>query len=265
MPQTPIAFLEDEDRSGAATGIAAVEDDLFNTSGDNIEFRNDMRKIALAYMWTEFAAFPPVLGTINSAAIRGNPIRLTRGIALNYLAEGQINDYRAAPLGRIRSGDDVSFTAYEADEGGVAHFLGLVLFLSNAPIPLTTPRPTNLIHRCTVGATSAAAWKKLQLTEQDPLPAGIYYMNGARVESATAVAARFVFKGMESRPGVIPVTRSQDNLHPMSRAWGASIPFRIPGDLPKLEMLATASETPGDVTLFLHDPNAITKEGVGRG
>jgi len=90
-------------------------------------------------------------------------------------------------------------------------------------------------------------------------------MNGARVESSTAVCARFLFKGMEARPGVIPVTRAQDNLHPMSRAWGASIPFTIPGDLPKLEMLACASETPNDVSLLLHDPNAMTAEGVGRG
>lgn len=264
MPQTVHAWLEDEDRSGAATGLAAIADDLINTSGDNLRLRADLRKIAMMYFWTEFAAYPPVLVTIEAASIRQNPIRLTKGVALNYISEGQIYDLRNTPLPLIRAGDDVKATGYEADEAGVAHYTGVALIVSNAPIPIVAPVPMNHIHRCTVGAATAGAWSKLSLTEQDPLPPGDYYMMGARVESATAFAARFMFKGLEVRPAVIPCTRSQDLVHPFSRFWGKPIKFTMPDGLPKLELLACAAETAGDVTLYLHNP-AVKSEGVGRG
>ena len=156
-------------------------------------------------------------------------------------------------------------TGYEADEAGVAHWFGGVLVVSNAPIPLTSPYPTNLVHRCTVGASTSGTWTTLPLTEVDNLPAGTFYMLGARVESASAIAARFIIQGQENRPCVIPCTRSQDSLHPFSRYWGSAIKFEAPNQLPKLEILTSASETPSDVSLFLYDPKAITAEGVGRG
>lgn len=218
------------------------------------------------WFWTEFAAYPPVIGTLSAASIRQNPLRFTRGIALNYLSEGQIVDWRNAPNPSVRGGDDLSFTAYEADEAGVAHYVGGVVVVTNAPIPISPPPGivANKVHRCTVGASDAAAWSTLQLTEQDPLPPGDYLMLGARVESATAVAARFLMRGIEPRPAVIPVTRSQDNLHPFSRFWGMPIKFTMPDGLPQLEILTTAAETAGDVSLFIYDP-VLAKQGVGRG
>ena len=230
-----------------------------------MQLRSGMSKIAMYYMWSEFAAYAPVISTIDSASVRGNPLRFTRGVALNYLNEGQIVDWRNSPNARIRASDNVTMNGYEADEAGVAHYFGGVLVVSNAPIPLSSPYPTNLVHRCTSGASTGGSWTTLSLTETDSLPAGDYFMLGARVESATAVAARFIIQGHENRPCVIPCTRSQDSLHPFSRYWGAPIKFEAPNQLPKLEILTSASETPSDVSLFLYDPKALTAEGVGRG
>ena len=265
MPQTCHAWLEDQDRSGSATYLAAVQDDLINTSGDYLQLRHGMSKIAMMYMWSEFAAYPPVICTVDSASIRGNPLRITRGVALNYLNDGQIVDMRNFPNSRIRAGDDVSALYLDGDEAGVAHFGGMVLIVSNAPVPLSAPYPTSLIHRCTTSASTGGSWSTLSLTETDSLPSGDYYLLGARVESATAVAARFIIQGLENRPAVIPTTRSQDSLHPFSRFFGSPIKFSIPGGLPKLEILTSTSETPSDVSLFLYDPKSITAEGVGRG
>lgn len=255
MPQSAHAWLQDEDRSGAATGLAAVADDLIITSGDNLRLRKELPLIAMAYLWTEFTAYPVVIGTVTSPPIANNPHILTHGVALNYLNESQIYDFRDAPIFWAKPGDNMSVEAYEADEAGVAHFLGLVIITSDGAIPFG-PRPQiDLIHRCTVGAASAAAWSQLALTEINALPAGKYKMWGARVEGATTVAARFVFKGVEIRPAVIPVTRSVDQLHSFSRFWGAGIDFTMPDGLPDLEILDTTTTTAGDVELYL------TREG----
>lgn len=260
MPQTVVAFLEDEDRNGAATGIAAVADDLFNISGDNLQVRNDFQDIALTYFWTEFAAYPPVLGVLSSPSIAQNPFRVTKGIALNYMSEGQIYDWRTSPYARLRPNEDITFTGYEADEAGVNHFLALVMILVGAGqrIPISPSLPTNHILRVTGGATTAATWTKITQTVQDELPAGRYAMLGARVEGATAVAARFIIKGKEERPAVIPVSRAVDNVHPFSRWWGKPYWFQYPEDLPNLEYLATTTDTT-EIDFYLHDPEMKVK------
>jgi len=252
MPQTCHAWLEDEDRSGAETYLAAVADPLITTSGDNLRLRSDMPLIALAYVWTEFTAYPPALMRISGPTIAGNPLRFTKGVALNYLSPGQIYDFRDNPLNVLRAGDDVTAYGYENDEAGVAHYLGVVLIVSDGSIPKVQSMPLTHIHRCTVSAiTTAGAWNNRALTQIDTLPAGKYMMLGARVESATAVAARFVFKGLEARPAVIPVSRAVDEVHPFSQFWGKPIPFVMPDGLPSLDILACATETPGDVELYL--------------
>tara|TARA_Y100000310_G_scaffold342063_1_gene443569 strand:+ start:2007 stop:2798 length:792 start_codon:yes stop_codon:yes gene_type:complete len=254
MPQTVHAWLEDADRSGSAANLAAVADTLITTSGDNLRLRQGMDKIAMAYFWTEFSNYPPVLCTISAPSIAQNPLRLTRGPALNFLNESQIYDFRNSPINRIRAGDDVTCSAYESDEAGVAHYTGCALIVSNTAIPIVPTHPINRIHRCTVGSATAGSWTTLPLTEQDPLPAGQYLMLGAKVESAAGFASRFIFRGMEERPAVIPTTLNTDLVHPFNRFWGKAIPFTLPDGLPKLEMLTAASETPSDVELYLFDP-----------
>lgn len=251
MPQTCHAWLEDEDRSGAAEGIAAVSDDLVITSGDNLRLRKDVSKIALIYGWTEFTAYAFNQAKITSPKIAGNPLRITKGVSLNYLSEGQIYDFRDHPIETIRPGDNVSVEAYEEDEAGVAHYLGVVIVVSNAAIPKRPTLPITHIHRGTLAAATAATWSQLSITEQDALPAGDYLMLGARVEGATYVAARFVFKGIELRPAVIPVTRAIDHVHSFSNFWGKPIPFKMPDGLPDAEVLDTTTST-GEVELYLH-------------
>ena len=256
MPQTVHAWLEDEDRSGAVTGLAAVTDDLVVTSGDNLRLRRDMPLIAMMYGWTEFTTYAFNQLKLTSPTIAGNPLRLTKGIDLNFLNDGQIYDFRDNPLGIIRPGDNVTVEGYEADEAGVAHYLGLVAVVSDGSIPKKSPLPVSHIHRCTATATAAGAWTQLALTEVDALPAGTYQMLGARVEHASLVAARFIFKGMEARPGVIPTTLAKDNVHPFSQFWGKPIPFTMPDGLPDIEVLEVTGSGTVEVELYLNGPRA---------
>ena len=93
MPQTVVAWLESEDRSGAETLIAAIADNLHVTDGDNLRFRNDLRQIALAYVWSDDATYQPVDMKLSSPRISGNPLRVIRGVGLNFLCGG-IQDFR---------------------------------------------------------------------------------------------------------------------------------------------------------------------------
>jgi len=201
VPQTVHAWLEDEDRSGAEVGIAAIADDLIVTSGDNLRLRKDLPKIGLMYAWTEFAAYELIEARLKAPSLGGNHLRITKGPALTYLAEGQIYDFRKHPLDVIRPGDNV--TGYGTDA----------------------------------------------------LPAGKYQMLGARVENALGVAARFVFKGIEARPAVIPVTKATDHVHSFSQFWGKPLEFEAPDGLPDLEILAAGTGT-SVVELYLNGPRA---------
>lgn len=254
MPQTAHAWLEDEDRSATAwataKGIAAIADDQIITSGDNLRLRKDLPLIALIYAWTEFTAYPFQQAYITSPTIAGNPFRITKGVSLNY-SNGLIYDFRDNPINIIRAGDNVSTVAWESDEAGVAHYLGIVIIVSNSRIPKVNPNPLTHIHHCTGTASAAGAWTQLALTETDSLPAGQYEMDGARVEHASAVAARFVFKGMEIRPAVIPVSRVQDPVHPFSQFWGKGIPFTMPDGLPDVEILEVTGSGTVEVEMYL--------------
>jgi len=252
LPQTCHAWLEDQDRSGAATGLAAITDDLIVTSGDNLRLRHDMRLLALIYGWTEFAAYAFNQAKISCPTIASNPLRITKGVALNYLNEGQIYDFRDNPLDIIRAGDNLTAEGYEEDEAGVAHYTGVVIVVCDGSIPKVSPLPVTHIHRCTATASAAGAWTKLDLTEQEGLPAGQYHMLGARVEHASLVAARFVFKGIEARPAVIPVTRAIDCPHSFSSFWGKPIPFIMPDGLPKVEVLEVTGSGTVELELYLN-------------
>ena len=256
MPQTVHAWLQDEDRSGTAVGLTAVADDLIKTSGDNLRLRKDMPLIAMMYAWNEFTTYAFSEAKLTSPTIGGNPLRITKGVDVHYLSEGQIYDFRDNPLGIIRPGDNVSVEAIEADEAGVAHYIGVVIVVSDGGIPKKSPLPVTHIHRCTATATAAGAWTQLALTEVDALPAGLYQMLGARVEHASLVATRFIFKGMEARPAVIPTTLAKDHVHSFSNFWGKAIPFTMPDGLPDVEVLEVTGSGAVEVELYLNGPRA---------
>jgi hypothetical protein len=267
MGVTCHAWLEDEDRSGAAAGIAAVADQMAgDVSGDNLQLSGSYPYIYAMYTITEFAAYPPVIMTLDGASFE-LPIITTKGIALNVNNDGQVYDFRRSPLKPpiiSPAGENITATGYETDEAGVPHYLGHVLFVTDSPnVPVEQAAFPTHITRATVSAVSAAgAWETETLTLTDDLPAGRYALLGARVETATPCAARFILKGYADRPPVIPVSRNTDPVPAMSQWIGTTgYQFWYPGNLPQLEMLTMAAETPTDCELYLHQVQKGTPQG----
>ena len=264
MPRV-VAWLEDADRSGAAAGLAAVADQNQNiqTSGDNLRWPPGFDYIFMGYHWTEFAGFPTVRATISGSGRRAsNPWIMNKGVALNYLSPGQIYDLRSAPR-FWPGGEDVSISSIEDDEAGVAHHNGIVLFMARngSPIPVgMPPLPITHFHTVTIGAMTIVVWTTSALTELNALPPGEYIMWGGRVQSATPVAARMIFPGIDDRPPLIPIAREEDPTHSWNDYWGSdAFRFTIPDALPSFEGLVAASETPSDLEMYLTkvDPGTL--------
>ena len=258
---TVMAWGEDEDRSGAETGLAGLADDLFVVSGDTIEMPTGYPYVAMAYVMTEFAAYQLIKARLTAPSITQRPLQLTRnlhaGVALQ--SEFGVYDWRHMPIGPgnppfIKAGDKITAYSYEEDEAGVAHKNSIALIVSDGAIPIGLS-PANIIHHCTPGAAIATAltWQTITLTESNALEAGTYDMYGADVVSASAIAARFIFPGNNDvgRPAVIPRRIESQGLHPFSAMWGKPVRFTYPGGLPKLELVCETTDTADHVNLLL--------------
>lgn len=257
MPQTCQVWAEDADRSGAIANLAAVADVLFTVSGDNLRIREDLPLTAMIYFWAETTGQPLVQGRISAPTIANQPLRFHKGFAGTFANPNNVYDYRNSPLAVLRPGDDITCEAFETDEAGVAHTVACVLIQSNAPIPVgTPPQAITHIQRLTADGNTVAVgtgWQIRGLTQTtgEGLAEGDYLMWGAKVQSPTLIAARFIFRGMEPRPAVIPTNNEEDGIHPFSLFWGKGLPFHIPDGLPQIELLAQAAEAVDVIELYL--------------
>jgi hypothetical protein len=256
VDQTVIVWAEDEDRSGAETGLAAISDPILFQTGDLHEIPTKWTWWAGFQPMTEFAAYPLQYVRLNSPNINGkgiNNLRLTRSSAgptkaLNY------NDHGAFPFPGV-PGNVVTAFSLEDDEAGVAHYNSMSAFLATGPIGPFTPKPITHMPEVTVAATGAAVtWKQDTPTLTDALPHGTYRLWGARFISATAIACRFILPGVNHRPAVPVVRNEEDTEHPFARAINpAGYVFNHKGNTMDITMeyMAAANETPGKCALYL--------------
>jgi hypothetical protein len=251
-----VVWSEDEDRSGASTGLAGLADNNQGTivSGDNLRLPAGYPYVYMMYAFTEFAGYPPQRAIITQASLSAKPITINKGVALNYLGPGQLYDFRHAPL-KLKTGENTTVQMLEDDEAGVAHVNAVVLFLTNSLQGIKTgkpPMPLTHIHTCTIAQMTINAWTNSALTELNPLEEGDYICWGGRVTSATPISARLVFPGIDERPPLIPVAREEDPTHPYNEYWGTSkYRFRMPDGLPSIDMVCGATETPSEIELYL--------------
>ena len=258
MAHTVICWSENADRSGSDAALSAVPDSLITTSGDNARFNSLFSNIAFMYNKTNTDSYKPVSMTLSAPTIAANPLKWASGIGVTWDAESNTNmlDMSNACYPYIRPGDDVTSTGYELDQAGTSHFLTNAVIVTDQPslnYDIRNAPPLTHTAKATVsGSSTSNQWTSYQLSLVDTLPAGQYAMSGASVLGDTVAAARFIFKtGGVSRPAVIPRTSAASPLHPFSRYWSGTRNFIFPDNLPELEYLSTASEVPGDVTLFL--------------
>ena len=251
-----VAWLEDEDRSGAATGLSAVADNDQNviTSGDNLRFPQGYPYVYMTYFLTEFSAYPIQRATVSQASRANNPFIMNKGIAKNFLSPNQIYDFRRKPQ-KWNTGEDTTVQSVEDDEAGVAHKNAVVFFLTDSSNGIRggrPPMPITHVHTCTIGSMTTDVWTSSSLTEINALPRGEFICWGGRIHSASPAVFRLNFDNIDDRPPLIPCASETEPTHPYNEFWGTSkYKFSIPDGLPSIDGLCLASETPSEIELYL--------------
>jgi hypothetical protein len=252
--QTCYAWSEDEDRSGAETGLAAVADQTAIIVGDTVLMPTNYPLIAATYSRTEFAAYPLVDSRFNAPNINGaghNNLRIHRGDDVVTKPGTVVDMFRYPKLGS--AADPIAAYSLDTDEAGVAHFNSMVMIVSDGPLPYSHKPITHQVS-CTVGALTANTWTTATPTLDDTLPSGKYRMWGSDMVCVDAVAARWIIPNYDERPAFIPKRLQADEGHPFNRCinpdgyifnhWGSTLVLQ-------LEALATSAATPSSVTLYL--------------
>ena len=252
-----VAWVEDADQSGVASNIAAVadRDQSVISSGDNLRLPPDYNYVYAAYGWTEFAAFPLSYWEVSQASIARHPLRMRNHVALNFLADGQVYDWRHNAY-RLNTGEDTSCIILGDDEGGVAHFSAAVLFLATQPqagkglsgLPLTHVSASTF-----TGNSTSIVWSSYTPTQVNALDSGTYAILGARVIGITAIVARLILetKVTGERPPIIPVNAEEQPNPSINMDWSGKFTFSLPDHYPVLEYLSTAAEVPAGMELYL--------------
>lgn len=217
--QTVIAWAEDEDRSGAETGLAVVAgESITYTAGDVIEQPSMYPLYAMYYAGTEFDAYPLDYVRFASPNING------KGVNSQYIRRGGVTDkfnsgildFTTFPMFGT-PGQQITAYSLEDDEGGTAHMNYGCIILSDGPIPYG-PRPITHILDCTATAALAAGltWETEVPTINQDIPAGTYIIHGADMVSASGIASRLIIPGVDHRPAFIPRHDVEDPVHPFN-------------------------------------------------
>jgi hypothetical protein len=268
MPQTVFVWAEDEDKSGAETGLAALTDDLAVTSGDTIQIPEQYQYIAGVLVGTEFPDYVITDARLSAPGIGGpgvNNMRLHKAYAgseklvdTTFVGtrdiEGVIYDYFDNPV-KVGEGpngiggDTITAYSLEADEAGVAHMNSISLFVTNTRLPIVPHTLTHPDVKFTTAAIAAGlTWEKKTLVLDDDIPTGRYLIWEAELCSATAIAARLVVPGLGYRPAFIP-TRTQAEAAPKQpnrclHPGGIPIEYKGGSLTCKVEFCAETTDTP---------------------
>lgn len=270
--QTVFVWGEDEDRSGAETGLLPILlEDSAPTAGDTITLPMTMPYVAGILAGTDGGSVDGTTalttyrgytgfwidGRLASPGIGGpgvNNLRIHRGTTGRYEHNKDcLYDWFDDPvlLGEGPNGiagDTVTAYADTADWAGNAIAAWICLFVTDTKLP-TLPHQITHVCKYTTGAIAAAlTWEKEQITLDDDIPTGRYIIWEASLTTCTGIAARLIIPGVPFRPAFIPRRfahaaqwqRPNECLHP------GGIPFEYKGGTPnvRVEICCEAAETP---------------------
>lgn len=187
-------FSESQD-SAVLVNAAALLDQAIQVNGDDIIVPNDLTLLLGAY-----ALGPDITrAQVTSPSIRriwGNEIRPVDVAALPA-DRLNVNWYGDSAI-QLDPGEQLN--GQMAESNAAASRVTILTWLADR-----VPQPAvGDIRSIRVTATTAAVanvWTNMNLTFNDVLPAGVYALVGADMQSTNLQAFRFVFKGGSYRPG----------------------------------------------------------------
>jgi hypothetical protein len=252
--QTVYVWAEDEDRSGAETGLTALADQTAVIQGDTVLMPSQYPYMTAWYAGTEFASYPLIDARLNAPNINGkglNDLRIHRGYDVSFIPGAVVDAQRYPHMGA--PGEPVGAYSLETDEAGVSHFNHVAVIVSDGPLPFSD-KPMTHIASCTVSAVTANTWTTQTPVLDDTLPAGRYILWGADVVSATCFGARFIIPNYPDRPAIIPRRKVNDEMHKFNRCInpdGYIFDHKGSSLVLQLELACYTTDTPLAIKLFL--------------
>jgi len=235
---TLAAFSESIDPAGSLANITAVTDDHLTTSGDYI-YVGALNNLIGFYVVADGTA--AVNAQLQSPSLRDVVLLDISGVMVGTDAvdNGIVHLFPESPIA-LETGEGLE--ALINSNPSAAAQQSVVVFLSDGAV---TP-VTGEIHTIRGTATitgSAGSWVSGAITWGQTLPVGRYQVVGARVETSSAVAARFIPIGAANRPGLPTVADDDDHLNPVFRRGGLGVWFEFDSNTPPMLELLTGSSS----------------------
>lgn len=231
------AYHESIDPAGALVPIAAVQDSVVFTSGDDIRVPVDLPYLIGAAGMLEATA--AVQAQVESPSLRRvanmDVSPFATGLVLGNGHYFVMQPYSPVPL---RGDEAVNFKINSNPAAATSQY-GLVAFGDGPQSPVNGEIFT---VRCTVSVTAVlGAWVNANINFAQDLPVGNYDVVGMRVVEATTVAGRLVFVGGAYRPGcnALGSDVAIDNVHFRHGAMGVWGSFHT-NTPPTIDILAAA-------------------------
>lgn len=247
MAFTLVAYDETVD-SAVLQAITPVPSAIDRVSGDAVLAPRGLNKIGAIYVFgpniTRARVVAPSLGSFGAYEVA--PVDL----AANPPTLPNIINLFANPYELVST----EFVTVEASEDAVgASRMTALLWYTDGQID----KPTGeIVTVRATGATAlvAGAWSSVALAFATNLPAGRFACVGARVQTTTGVAFRFVpsESGGKARPGGVCSSALNENIDGLFRRGTLGTWFEFDNDTPPtVEVLATAADAAETVWLDL--------------
>ena len=238
-------FLEDQDPAGAFVNIAALQDDLLFTEGDNLRVPSLNRVLAVAG-GADNAATARIRLSSPTLDAETRPEITPLNQATGDVEPGSPQAVMSFMDNPLTLGVDEQLKANILSNPSAAASQWALLWFSDGAVQPVTAQNMQTVRGTGSTTVTAQAWSSCNITLDEDLTPGNYQLVGLRVESATAVAGRVVFRTGSPpwRPGCLGTDSAADLADDMFRfgrmgIWGG-FPFV---QLPGIEFLCNAADS----------------------
>lgn len=236
------AFSEAVLDDGTLQPIAAVEDDIVFTSGDDVRVPQSFDRLlgAVGYIGNQAAA---TRGRIVSPSLRGflNIEMIPLVIAqVPGVTQHILSLFTRSPV-PLAVGESLNYESDGGGDGATAQDVTGLVWLGDGPVQ-PVEGDIRTVRATTVVTTVRRAWTSATLVFSEDLPAGRYAVVGARFQATNMGAGRLIFVSGGGRPGTIGANdeNSPDLTGSRHGAWGIWGEFDI-NQPPSAEFLSLST------------------------
>ena len=249
MPRHLAGFFEDLNNGGAFVNIAAISDPRLFTQGDDLRVPS-LNRVSDAWASTDDSSTCTVRLTTPTLVARSRftfePLNTTDGADGINNDPVSIVDLSQNPL--TLAPDEIAQCDILSTPGA-AYQQYLFMNFTDGPVTPITNSEIFTVRGTHTDTMAIGAWTDSTITLDDNLSPGNYGIVGMRAESATARAARVVFRtGEQWYPGVPGVNDEDQHCNPLYRYGRSGLMGTYPfTQTPMVQWVCGAADTAGTI------------------